>query len=401
MGYESGTELLRSVADRLRRICCAEQAGQSGTVGRFGADEFAILMPGIESESALTAFAEGIRSAMEEPFPVHARDLFLKSSFGVSWYPVHGRDSRTLFRCAEAALHRSMRSFNRDLTYYHREMRSRARIKFDLEAELRGALDDGQIRAWYQPQQCTRTGQISGIEALARWIRPDGSMVFPSDFIPLSEEMGVSDLLFEAILRSVCRDIESWRRESDLRVPVSVNLSAHQLRNAELVALVHGILDEFDMSRRLINFELTESALLEDLTIAQPLLLDLTSYGVGIHIDDFGTGYSSLSYLAQLPVEAIKIDRSFVSTLAENETTQKIVQAIVALGKALNLEVVAEGIETDRDYAIARRLGCGVVQGFFIGEPMPPERFLRWRNGYQDTRTLAENAAVVNIDDKR
>ncbi len=226
-------------------------------------------------------------------------------------------------------------------------------------------------------------------------------MVPPSDFIPLSEEMGISDVLFESIMHTVCDDVTAWREEGDWNVPVSVNLSAHQLRNRDLVSLIKGILTEKAVDRALINLELTETVLLEDLTVAQPVLDDLASYGVGIHIDDFGTGYSSLSYLAQLPVQTLKIDQAFIAQLSDPDANTKVVEAIIALGKAMDLEVVAEGIETDQQYAIVRRLGCDLVQGYFIARPMSAVQLKAWCGGYVDTQSLKHGSTVVGIDEAR
>ena len=187
----------------------------------------------------------------------------------------------------------------------------------------------------------------------------------------------------------------------DWRVPVSVNLSAHQLRNRDLVSLIKGILAEKAVDRELINLELTETVLLEDLTVAQPVLDDLASYGVGIHIDDFGTGYSSLSYLAQLPVQTIKIDQAFTSQLSDPDANTKVVEAIIALGKAMGLEVVAEGVETAQQYAVLRRLGCDLAQGYFIARPMSPSQLKVWCGGYVDTQSLKHGSTVVGIDEAR
>jgi len=401
MGHDSGTELLRSIANRLSRTYCEEADGHKAVVGRFGSDEFAVLMPGVQSDNDIRDLAEQVKQLVEEPFLINGRDLFLKASIGVSWHPVHGRDSRSVFRCAEAALHRSMRSLENGITYYHSEMRYRARYKFDLEGELRGAIDSGQIRAYYQPQQCTSSGELAGIEALARWIRPDGSVVPPSDFIPLSEEMGISDVLFESIMQSVCADVATWRENGSWDVPVSVNLSAHQLRNRDLVSLIKGILSGTRVEKELINLELTETVLLEDLTIARPVLRDLSAYGVGIHIDDFGTGYSSLSYLAQLPVQTLKIDQSFIAQLSDAKADTRVVEAIIALGKAMDLGVIAEGVETDQQYAIVRRLGCDLVQGYFIARPMPADQLQTWCSGYVDTQSIKKGSIVIDIDGAR
>ena len=358
-------------------------------------------MPGVESEDDIAELADKVRQTVEAPFLINGRDLFLKAAIGVAWHPVHGRDAKRVFRCAEAALHRSIRSLENSITYYHSEMRFRARHKFDLEAELRGAIDSGQITVHYQPQQSTKTGDLAGIEALARWIRPDGSVVPPSNFIPLSEEMGISDVLFESIMHTVCDDVAAWREAGDWNVPVSVNLSAHQLRNRDLVSLIKGILTRKAVDQALINLELTETVLLEDLTVAQPVLDDLASYGVGIHIDDFGTGYSSLSYLAQLPVQTLKIDQAFVAQLSNPDANTKVVEAIIALGKAMDLEIVAEGVETDQQYAVVRRLGCDLVQGFFIARPMSATQLRVWCGGYEDTQSLKHGSTVIDIDKAR
>lgn len=398
MGYDAGSELLRSVGSRLSYAFGEAGAFEGAVVGRFGADEFAVIVPKVDNEDGIQEITDKVKSTIEESFLINGRDLFLKAAIGVAWHPDHGRDARSVFRCAEAALHRSTRTIDRAVTYYHREMRYRARHKFDMEAELRCAIDEGQIQAWYQPQQSTATGELEGAEALARWIRPDGTIVQPTDFVPLSEEMGISDALFETIMKSVCRDVARWREASGWTVPVSVNLSPHQLRNGDLVSVIRNILTEQNVSEELINLELTETVLLEDLTVAEPLLQDLSAFGVGIHIDDFGTGYSSLSYLAQLPVQAVKIDRTFVSKLAESETTVRVVQAVVALGKAMNLKVVAEGVETDQQYAIVRRLGCDLVQGFFVAKPMPADRFMTWCGGHEDTQSLKHGTTVIGVD---
>lgn len=398
MGHDAGTELLCSIGKRLTRTFCDDSGRQNAVVGRFGADEFAILVPRIESESEIRDVTEIIRETIEAPFLINGRELFLTASIGVAWHPVHGRDAKSVFRCAEAALHRSMRTLKGPITYYHSEMRYRARYKFDLAVEFRKAIESGQICAHYQPQQCTVTGDLAGLEALARWTRPDGSMVPPSDFVPLSEEIGISDLLFESIMRSVCTDVASWREQRDWKIPVSVNLSAHQLRNRDLVGLIEGILQSKGVDQKLINLELTETVLLEDLTIAQPLLEELAAFGVGIHIDDFGTGYSSLSYLAKLPVQTLKIDQAFIAQLSESSANNRVVEAIVALGKAMKLDVIAEGVETDQQYAIVRQLGCDLAQGYFIARPMPADQLLKWVDGYQDTQSMKQQTTIVDVD---
>jgi EAL domain-containing protein (putative c-di-GMP-specific phosphodiesterase class I) len=280
-----------------------------------------------------------------------------------------------------------MRRLESGVTYYHSEMRYRARHKFDMEAELRTAIDSGQIIAYFQPQLCLKTGRVAGVEALARWIRPDGTLVPPGDFVPLSEEMGISDVLFQAILTNVCGAVATWRADGEWDIPVSVNLSAHQLRNAKLVEMIRTIMQNNDVEEKMINLELTETVLLEDLTIAKPMLIDLSKYGVGIHIDDFGTGYSSLSYLAELPVQTLKIDQSFVAKLTESETNARVVQAVIALGKAMRLEIIAEGVETQEQMDMVRAFGADLAQGFLIAKALPDEEFRRWCATIKDADT--------------
>lgn len=401
MGHESGTELLRSIGNRLSRSLSEGRKGSRIVIGRFGADEFAVLIPGNENEEAIRELTEQVRTIVTEPFLINGRDLFLKASIGVAWHPVHGRKAKSIFRRAEAALHRSKQSLDGAVIYYHSAMRHRAKHRFEQEAEFRGAIERGQITAFYQPQQCLSSGKITGVEALARWIRHDGSVVPPSDFVPLSEEMGISDVLFETIMNSVCSELASWQSVGDWNIPVSVNLSAHQLRNRDLVSLIKGILQGKNVDQKLINIELTETALLEDLAIARPVLNDLSAYGVGLHIDDFGTGYSSLSYLAQLPVQTLKIDRSFISKLMDSATNARVVQAIIALSKSMGLGVVAEGVETDQQYAAVRQLGCDLAQGYFIAKPMPADEFHRWCKGHEDSQSRKRSSTIVAIDRAR
>ncbi len=385
MGYDSGTELLNAVGRRLEKLFLDLDDEHQGVIGRFGADEFACLIAGIQDREQLEAIVESIIANVEDPFLVDGRDIFLKASIGVARHPLHGDDAKSVFRAAEAALHRSMRKLQGRVTYYHREMLHRAQSRFDMEAELRRAMDDGHIVTWFQPQLCLKSGKIAGVEALARWVRPDGTVVPPAEFVPLSEEMGISDILFESVMRYVCSAVARWQADSHWDIPVSVNLSAHQLRNHKLVEVIKAILHKKKVEQRLINLELTETALLEDLTIARPLLMDLSFFGVGIHIDDFGTGYSSLSYLAELPVQTLKIDRSFVERLTESTNNARVVQAIIALGKAMELSVIAEGVETEQQLMLVHTFGCDLAQGYFIGKPMQEQAFLDWVHAVDQT----------------
>jgi EAL domain-containing protein (putative c-di-GMP-specific phosphodiesterase class I) len=280
-------------------------------------------------------------------------------------------------------------------------MQHRARHKFSIESELRQAISTGQIGAYFQPQLRLSTGQTAGAEALARWIRPDGSIIPPSDFIPLSEEMGIIDRLFESVLHYVCESLSLWREESDWDIPISVNLSPHQLRNPNLLDDIRQILHGHNIDQKLINVELTETMLLEDFKLAHAALTDLSSYGLDIHIDDFGTGYSSLSYLVDLPVRTLKVDRSFVARLTESRTDARFFQAILGLAKAIDLDVIAEGVEKQEQFVLLEKFGCDLAQGYFIAEPMPRQEFHAWCTAEEDHTNVLRTMSVVAEERKR
>ena len=401
IGYDIGTELLKAIGTRLAGLMNEIAGAGSTLVGRFGDDEFACLISGIADQNALHMLAEQIRSKIEKPFVVGGRDLFLKASIGVSWHPAHGRGAQAIFRGAEAALHRAKRKSGPGITYYKAEMQHRARHKFSIESELRQAISAGQIGAYFQPQLRLSTGQTAGVEALARWIRPDGSIIPPSDFIPLSEEMGIIDGLFESVLHFVCDSLSLWRKESDWDIPISVNLSPHQLRNPNLLDDIRQILRGQNIDQKLINVELTETMLLEDFKLAHAALTDLSSYGLDIHIDDFGTGYSSLSYLVDLPVRTLKVDRSFVTRLTESRTDARFFQAILGVAKAIDLDVIAEGVETQEQFVLLQNFGCDLAQGFFIAEPMPRQEFHAWCAEKEDRTNVLRTIPVVAEERKR
>ena len=376
MGYESGTELLGAIGARLASIFRG-----TDIAGRFGSDEFACLVGNVSDQAGLREIVSRVEGLFAEPFCLGGRELFLKVGVGVASYPVHGREAEQVFRCAEAALHRSKRHVIHETTYYERAMGEFARRQLELEAELRTAIVNGEIKPYVQPQICLRTGEVSGAEALARWIRPDGTVVSPGEFIPLAEEVGLSDAIFETMLRQLADEVSTWRRDLGWNAPTSINISAHQLRNPQFSQLVLSVLAARGLSPDTIKLELTETVLLDDLSVAKRFLAELVGHGVGIQIDDFGTGYSSLSYLAELPVQSLKIDQVFVSRLLEEPTQARVVQAVIALGEAFELQVVAEGVEQKEQLDYLRENNCDFAQGYFIARPMPPVDFASWLAG--------------------
>ena len=369
LGYETGTQLLVAVSERLSAVL-----REDDIAGRFGSDEFACVVHGFESRDDLQRIVSRVRSVFAESFELADRDMYVKCAVGVASYPDHATGAEQLFSCAEAALNRSKRHVIRDAVFYEAEMGEQAQHRLGLEHELRAALTDEQIRPYFQPQVSLVSGKVVAAEALARWRKPCGELVSPAAFIPLIDELGLSDELFACMLRQVARQIDAWSAQHTVP-PISINMSAIQLRNRNFVSSLAQTLDEYGLGPATISLELTESALLDDVGQAKAILTELRRFGVDVHIDDFGTGYSSLSYLAELPLQALKIDRYFIARMSEDPTQQRLVSSIIALGHSLALSIVAEGIENAEQIEMLRDCGCDVVQGYLIGVPMPAEEF--------------------------
>ena len=376
-GYEAGTDLLRAVGEKLTKVL-RSVSSESNVVGRVGADEFACLITDVSDEHDLHDRIAKIESVCDEPFEISGRHIHIDVSIGVACHPLHGDTAKIVYRCAEAALHRSRKNVEKRSTFYAREMQLRAQQRHELESEFRTAIDKSKLDVHYQPQLCLRTGDIVGVEALARWTRENGTSVPPDVFVPLSEELGMSDDLFQAVLAKVCATKKSWKGHKLHDIPVSINMSVHQLRNPDLLDIVDTAIDDYGLNTDMIKFELTETSLLDNLSVAHRVLAELAEHGLAIQIDDFGTGYSSLSYLAELPVQSLKIDQSFVARVGESSSHSRVVQAVIALGKALDLQLIAEGIETENQLVILRNNGCDVGQGFLISLPLTANGLLQW-----------------------
>lgn len=370
MGYELGTELLQEIGRRLRSL-----VREHDIVGRFGSDEFAVVLRNFSSEREPRMSVLRIEELFQQAIEVAGRKVFLDCAIGIAKYPEHGDSPEEVFRCAEAALNRSKRHMLRQTVYYDRTMGDIAKRKFTLEQELRVAIESREIQPFFQPQCTLETGQWSGAEALARWIKPDGSVVSPADFVPLAEETGLSDALFQSMFDQVSEYVADWQCES-WAIPVSINMSPQQLRNPELQRSINSVLAITGVTPHMLKFELTESSLMENLDRGVQVLSSFRDLGIGIQLDDFGTGYSSLQYLADLPVQALKIDCSFVWRMSEGENYARVIAAIVALGHALNLTVVAEGVETVEQLERLRNFQCDIVQGYLLSKPLPADAFL-------------------------
>ncbi|HEX5476335.1 MAG TPA: GGDEF domain-containing phosphodiesterase, partial [Burkholderiales bacterium] len=305
------------------------------------------------------------------PMVIDGKELSLSCSAGISLYPQDGPDVETLLRNADAAMYRAKDHGRNNFQFYTAEMNERVSERLVLESALRRALERNELVLHYQQKVDLKSGAIAGAEALVRWNHPEWGLLRPERFIPLAEETGLIVQIGEWVMRETCRQTRAWQAQGLEPGRVSVNLSARQFRQEGLVRVVSRILEETGLDARHLEMELTESMVMHSAQAAIATLHGLKSLGVALSVDDFGTGYSSLAYLKDLPIDTLKIDRSFVCEIGAGADEGVIAQAILSLGHALHLKVIAEGVETDAQLRFLRRHGCDEVQGFFYGEPVP------------------------------
>lgn len=380
LGHAAGDHLLREVAARFQTCL-----GPQDLLARMGGDEFTLLLhpPQADGRSgkALKETAEEtaqhLLNALAQPVFVGGHSLHVAASIGISLAPQDGRDAETLIKHADLAMYRAKDEGRNCWHLFTAALIEAAHEKLTLENSLRHAIRAGELTVFYQPQVSLRTGSVLGVEALVRWQHPQWGMVSPGRFIPLAEESGLILPLGRWVLREACRQAARWARSGEIR-RVSVNLSARQLGEPGLVAQVRDILEETGLPPACLDLELTESALIAQGEAVSARLSALRALGVRIAVDDFGTGYSSLAYLRRFPLDILKVDRSFISGLAEpgaeGRRNQAVVRAVVDMAHALSLEVIAEGVETEEQRTIMAALGCDEMQGFLFSPPVPPAR---------------------------
>ena len=373
LGHQAGDELLMGVAPRLRAAVRPDD-----TVARFGGDEFVVLCEDVPSREDAEAIAQRILSSFDEPFTVAGKELVIKPSVGVAIAEGPDQDPAELIRDADAAMYRAKELGRGRYEIFDAELRDRVSGRLKIEASLRGVAERGELRAFYQPL-VELTGGIVGAEALLRWEHPAWGWLRPGEFIPIAEE---SDLILpvgEWILREACRQAADWGngRPGAGPLSLSVNLSARQLSDPELPRLVERVVSDTGVDPARIALEITETALMADGDVPIRRLQELKDLGLQIVLDDFGTGYSSLTYLSRLPIDMLKLDRSFVARLGteDGQATAAIISAVVGMSQALGLSVVAEGVETAEQVERLADLGCEVAQGFHFARPMAAPAF--------------------------
>ncbi|HEU4592721.1 MAG TPA: EAL domain-containing protein [Steroidobacteraceae bacterium] len=370
LGHGVGDHVLREVSRRLGAAVLDAEC-----IARLGGDEFAILLH-CGSDANCSETARRIIKALEAPILYEDQPLDVGTSIGIAHFPEHGRDAQTLVRNADIAMYAAKRN-KAGFAIYDPHYDTSQQEHLSLLGELRRAVEHEELRLYYQPKVSLHSANISAVEALLRWEHPVRGLVPPSMFIPFAEHTGYIKLLTRWVMREAVRQCGAWLRE-DLRLQVSVNISARDLMNRDLPNEVGALLAEHDVPPALLCLEITESGFMEDPGNAQKVLDRLAELGVRLSIDDYGTGYSSLSYIMRLPVQELKIDRSFISRMATDDEISTIVRSTIDLGHNLGLKVVAEGVEDLSAWNMLRMLGCDDAQGFFMSKPLAPDALAQW-----------------------
>jgi diguanylate cyclase (GGDEF)-like protein/PAS domain S-box-containing protein len=368
LGHDAGDGLLCSLTSRIVGALRPED-----TVARLGGDEFTVLCEDVDLERDPMGIAERLSIALSAPFAVEDREVFLSTSIGIAVATGALGFPEGMLRDADAAMYRAKERGRNRFELFDEAMRDRAVERLETEHALHRAVELGQLRLYYQPIIDLSTGSVAGVEALVRWQHPDLGLLLPDHFIPLAEETGLIVVIGEWVLREACRQMRRWEQTVGLSpaFTINVNLSAGQLTRPRLPKTVQAALEHARVDPARLTLEITESTLMEEPEAAIATLRDLKSLGVSLCVDDFGTGYSSLSYLKRLPIDALKVDQSFVAGLDFDVEDRAITEAVVALAHTLGLGAVAEGVEDDRQLAQLRRLGCDGAQGFLFSEALP------------------------------
>jgi diguanylate cyclase (GGDEF)-like protein/PAS domain S-box-containing protein len=382
LGHPIGDKLLQSVAARLRDCVRAPD-----TISRQGGDEFVVLLRTLHTPEDAIVATNRILKSVAIPHFIDRRELHVTTSIGVSLYPGDGKDAETLIKNADTAMYQAKESGRHGYKFFRPEMNVRAVERQSIEQDLRNALEREEFSLHYQPKIDLKTGEISGLEALIRWNHPVRGMVPPLQFIPIAEDCGLILPIGAWVLREACMQARAWA-DSDLpRITMAVNVSAVQFRNESFLEQMFATIRETGMDPRFLEVEITESVLMKHAELATTILHALRDKGVRVSVDDFGTGYSSLSYLRKFPLDALKIDQSFVRQITPKPEDAGIVSAIISMGQGLNLRVIAEGVETAEDLAFLKAHNCDEAQGYLFSRPLPAKELMSWQESYRSQLT--------------
>jgi diguanylate cyclase (GGDEF)-like protein len=370
LGHAAGDKMLQSVAARL--VSCVRS---SDTVSRLGGDEFVVLLSEISHAADASITARKILTALNPPHLVDDTQLHITLSIGLSAYPDDGHDAETLIKNADTAMYQAKETGRNNYRFYTKAMNVRAIERQAIEAELCLALERKELVLHYQPKVSLETGEITGIEALVRWVHPERGLVPPAQFIPIAEDSGLILPIGKWVLREACRQVKEWIDAGLHVVPVSINVSSLEFRSGDFVEGLRAILKETGLDPSYLELELTETALMQHVESTTSVLRTLKSIGVRLAVDDFGTGYSSLSYLKKFPIDTLKIDRSFVRDIRSDTDDATIVSAVITMAKSLKKCVIAEGVETEDQVQFLQSCGCNQAQGFYFSRALAAEYF--------------------------
>jgi len=395
LGHSAGDVLLRHVAERLRK-----EVREGNTVSRMGGDEFVVLVENFEHISAVSNLAEQLVGQVSTPYVLEDTDCHVTASIGISIFPIDGKDSQSLLKMADIAMYRAKDLGRNNYQYYSPSMNVHTLERLEFESDLRHAMERDELVLYYQPKVDIVSGRITGTEALLRWNHPRRGLVAPNDFIPLAEETGLIGPIGEWVLASACARNKVWQDQGYANLTVAVNLSARQFVDPKLLSKLTCIIQSSGIETSTLHLEITESMVMTHGASAVEVLEALKSTGVHIVIDDFGTGYSSLAYLKRLPIDSIKIDRSFIRDIPGDSGGSKITRAVIALAHSLKLQVIAEGVETEAQLAFLRSLHCDEFQGFYLYRPLPESEIdaVLARNRLQTAAAQGERLRLVSFD---
>ena len=385
LGHDMGDRLLQAVSNRLVKslrnsdyIARLEEKESPDAAARLGGDEFVLLLQNLAHIHDAGKAASRILEGISRPFELEGHEMFITASIGISLYPADGEETSDLLKSADVAMYEAKTKGRNNYQYYSKSMNTKALEHLILSSKLHKALERGEFLLYYQPKQSILENKINSLEALLRWKPPDSDFVPPSEFIPLLEETGLIIPVGEWILRTACSQNRAWQEAGYEPIVVSVNISNRQFNQKNMIEVVTQALRDANLHPGYLELEITESMIMQDPEEAIAILQEFKNMGMQISMDDFGTGYSSLNYLRFVPLNALKIDRSFVMNLATSRSDAAIIEAIIALAHSLNLKVIAEGVETEQQLAFLKSRGCDEVQGYLLSRPLPVEEISRF-----------------------
>jgi len=373
LGHAVGDELLKEVAQRIK-----SQVRDGDILCRLGGDEFAILIHSLEDIELVRRFSQRVIQVLQKPICIEGHVISVSASMGIASFPDCASDPIQLMKCADVALYRAKDEGRNQAHLYSKALHEKIQCRIELENDLRGALSRDEFILYYQPQISMDNDQVTGVEALIRWIHPTRGLIAPDNFIPIAEDLGLINNIGAWVLETSCKQFQHWRNTFnavDLNLSISVNLSALQLSQDELVDNIKKIMEKYDIPNQCLELELTESAVTKNIEVSTALLQELAKSGITLAMDDFGTGYSSLLQLKNYPFQVLKIDKTFIQSISDSEDGALYLKAINAFAKILGLEVVAEGVETKQQLDLCRKLQFDRIQGYYFSRPIPPNDF--------------------------